>query len=110
MIKHLLKTGDCTRKSDITLRDHFTQLIYVVRYSLYPWSTLASDSEMSHEPVLIIVRFAHEWYEVGLLWFKENSEMPDHYNLCFNWLRYLQGRLIKEPGILVECQCYKMIT
>ena len=103
IFKQILKTGNCTRKSDINyFMWSFIQLIYAVTYSLYPWPTLADilksfwateslrikeepiDFKMSPEPVLIIVRFVHEWYEVGLLWFKENSKVPDHYNLCFN--------------------------
>ena len=38
------ETGDFTRKSKITLHDHFTQSIYVVRHSLYPLSALANTS------------------------------------------------------------------
>ena len=30
--------------------------------------------------------------------------MPDHYNLCFNRLKYLRRKLIKEPDILREYQ------
>ena len=62
------------------------------------------ESEVNPEPFLTNVKFLHEQYKVGLPWLRERSEMPDHYNLCFNPLKYLQRRLIKEPGILEEYQ------
>ena len=48
MIKHFWKTSNFTRKSEITLHDHFTQPIYVVghSYSLYPLFTLANNETM----------------------------------------------------------------
>ena len=58
------------------------------------------DSETSTESFLTNVRFVNERYEVGLPWLRERSEVPAHYNLCFNRLKYLQRRLIKEPDKL----------
>ena len=43
-------------------------------------------------------------YEVGLPWIRSKSDIPDHFNLCYNRLRYLQRRLIKQPEILKEYQ------
>ena len=62
------------------------------------------DSETNTEPFLTNVRFVKERYEVGLPWLRERNEVPTHYNLCFNRLKYLQRRLIKEPDILREYQ------
>ena len=59
---------------------------------------------MNPEPFLTNVKFLHERYEVGLPWLRERSEVSDHYNLCFNQLKFLQRRLIKEPGIHEEHQ------
>ena len=43
-------------------------------------------------------------YEVGLPWIRSKSDVVDHFNLCYNRLKYLWGRLIKQPGILREYQ------
>ena len=48
------------------------------------------ESKMNPEPFLTKVRFLHDRYEVGLPWLRERSEVSDHYNLCFNRLKYLQ--------------------
>ena len=61
--------------------------------------------ESSSELFLSNVRFVEGRYEVGLPWLKEKSEVPQHYNLCFNRLKHLQRRLIKDPSLLKEYQC-----
>ena len=43
-------------------------------------------------------------YEVGLPWIRSKSDILDHFNLCYNRLRYLQRRLIKQSEILKEYQ------
>ena len=63
-----------------------------------------NDSETNPELFLTNVKFAHGRYEVGLPWLRERSEVTDHYNLCFNRLKCLQRRLIKEPDMLMEYQ------
>ena len=50
------------------------------------------------------MRFHNGRHEVGLPWLREKSEAPQHYNLCFNRLKHLQMRLIKDPTLLEEYQ------
>ena len=61
--------------------------------------------ESSSELFLSNVRFHDGRYEVGLPWLREKGEVPQHYNLCFNRLKHLQRRLIKDPNLLKEYQC-----
>ena len=61
-----------------------------------------SNAELCEELFLTSVRFSQWWYEVDLPWLRDTCEVPDHCNLCFNWLKCLQRRLIKEPDILTE--------
>ena len=62
------------------------------------------DNELSEQLFLTSVKFTQGRYEVGLPWLKDKCEVPDHYDLCFNRLKSLQRRLIKEPDILTEYQ------
>ena len=50
------------------------------------------------------IQFNGTRYEVRLPWREDypNNDIPDHYNLCFNHLKYLQQRLLKNPDILYE--------
>ena len=41
---------------------------------------------------------------VGFPWVRNKGDVPDHFNLCYNWLKYLQRQLIKQPKILGEYQ------
>lgn len=45
------------------------------------------------------VRFVQSRYEVEFPWLRSKSDVPNHFNLCFNRLKYLQQRLIKQPEI-----------
>ena len=64
------------------------------------------DTQYYKEPVSFLdgVTFVQGRYEVGLPWIRSKSDIPDHFNLCYNRLRYLQRRLIKQPEILKEYQ------
>ena len=62
-----------------------------------------NEPELKGELFLTNVNFTQGRYEVDLPWLREKCEVPDHYNLCFNRLKYLR-RLIKEPDILREYQ------
>ena len=64
------------------------------------------DAQYCKEPVSFFdgVTFVQGRYEVGLPWIRSKSDIPDHFNLCYNRLRYLQRRLIKQPEILKEYQ------
>jgi len=50
------------------------------------------------------VKFHEGRYEVGLPWLREKDEVPEHYNVCFNRLKHLQRRLIKDANLLKEYQ------
>ena len=41
-------------------------------------------------------------YEVGLPWKEDHPEIPDHYALCLNRLRFLHRKLLKSPELLQE--------
>jgi len=63
-----------------------------------------TDTGLREELFLISVKFTQGRYKVNLPWLRDKSEVPDHYNLCFNRLKTLQRRLAKEPDILIEYQ------
>ena len=50
------------------------------------------------------INFDGARYEVKLPWKEECSgdNVPTHFNLCFNRLKYLQQKLLKKPSILKE--------
>jgi len=64
----------------------------------------SSNLESSSEIFLSSVKFHEGRYEVGLPWLREKDEVSQHYNLCFNRLQHLQGRLIKDPNLLRDYQ------
>jgi len=63
-----------------------------------------TDTGLRAKLFLTNVKFIHGRYQVGLPWLRDKSDVPDHYNLCFNRLKALQRRLVKEPDILIEYQ------
>ena len=63
-------------------------------------------TEESEQPIQFLsdIQFNGIRYEVRLPW-KEgypSSDIPDHFRLCFNRLKYLQLRLLKTPHVLQE--------
>ena len=58
-----------------------------------------SNPELCKE---LCVKLTQGRCEVGLPWLRDKCEVPDHYDLCLNWLRCVQRRLIKEPDILTK--------
>ena len=55
-----------------------------------------NDTQYCKEPVSFLdgVTFVQGRYKVGLPWIRSKSDIPDHFNLCYNRLRYLQRCLI----------------
>ena len=63
-------------------------------------------TEEGERPIQFLpeIQFNGTQYEVRLPW-KEgypSSDIPDHFRLCFNHLKYLQLRLLKTPDVLQE--------
>ena len=55
-------------------------------------------------PFLPEIQFDGIRYEIKLPWKEDylSQDIPDHFHLCFNRLKYLQQRLLKTPNILQE--------
>ena len=60
------------------------------------------ESTVNDQAFLKDVKYEKGHYEVSLLWVKGYSELPCHYNLSFNHLKYLQFQLLKRPELLTE--------
>jgi len=48
------------------------------------------------------LQFNHKRYEVALPWKENHPDIPDHFLLSLNRLRYLQRKLLKSPPLLEE--------
>jgi len=61
------------------------------------------DREQSVQ-FLLEIQFDGARYEVRLPWKEDypSSDIPDHFHLCLNRLKYLQQRLLKTPDVLQE--------
>ena len=61
-----------------------------------------SDSECAGGLFLKDVKFTNNRYEVSLPWNRDRLEVPDHFDLCKNRLKYLQRRLKSRPTVMLE--------
>ena len=68
---------------------------------------IVETSHKSTENFLSHIQFQDGRYEVSLPWQEGHFDLPTHYSLSLNQLRYLQHRLIKDPELLNE---YDRIT
>ena len=69
------------------------------------WNTesigvLEDDPNNATPAFLNQLPFKQIQYEVGLPWKEDHPEIPDHYAICMNHLRYLQHKLLKSPELL----------
>ena len=48
------------------------------------------------------IKYEKGHYEVPLPWIRDCSELPCHYNLSFNRLKYLHSKLLRRPELLKE--------
>ena len=62
------------------------------------------DKDSDEEPSSFLERlqFKRNRYEVTLPWKESHPDIPDHFVLCLNRLRYLQRKLLKSPQLLEE--------
>ena len=71
------------------------------------WNTesigiLEEESDKATPAFLEEMLFKQNRYEVGLPWKEDHPEIPDHYTVCLNRLRFLQRKLLKSPELLHE--------
>ena len=59
------------------------------------------DKDSDEEPSSFLERlqFKRNRYEVTLPWKESHPDIPDHFVLCLNHLRYLQRKLLKSPQL-----------
>ena len=62
----------------------------------------SNDQEAKDVPFLQDIQFEGGRYLVKLPWKDNHPDVPDHFNLCFNRLKYLQQKLLKMPEVLKE--------
>ena len=57
-----------------------------------------NDVQVYEEPLPFLdsVTFVQDRYEIGLPWIRSKSDGVDHFNLCYNHLKYLRRCLIKQ--------------
>lgn len=61
-----------------------------------------SLSEQDEKLFLRNLRYTNTHYEVGLPWIRDVHDLPCHLNLCFNRVKTLQYRLMKDSNVLRE--------
>ena len=61
-----------------------------------------NDQEVKDVPFLQDIQFQGGRYLVKLPWKNDHPDVPDHFNLYFNRLKYLQQKLLKMPDVLKE--------
>ena len=54
------------------------------------------------ETFLRNLRYTDAHYEVGLPWIRDAHDLPCHLNMCFNRVKALQFRLMKDSKVLRE--------
>ena len=64
--------------------------------------TEPSDDESTEDMFLQDIKFVNNRYEVSLPWNRDRLDVPDHFDLCKNRLKYLQRRLKSKPTIMLE--------
>ena len=69
-------------------------------YGTHPESTV----DCSHEDFLPGLQFVDSHYQVNLPWNHDKSDLPTHYQLCYNRLRSLQNKLLHKPALMSEYQ------
>ena len=62
----------------------------------------SNETTENDQAFLKDVKYKEGHYEVSLPWIRDYSELPCHYNLSFNRLKYLQFRLLRRPELLTE--------
>ena len=58
-----------------------------------------SSSEQDEKLFLRNLRYTNTRYEVGLPWVRDPHDLPCHLNMCFNRLKLLQYRLMKDTNV-----------
>jgi len=60
------------------------------------------DGDKKPDTFLEQLQFNCNCYEVALPWKESHPDIPDHFVLSINRLRYLQHKLLKSPQLLRE--------
>ena len=71
------------------------------------WNTesigiLDNEDDKEAPAFLEQIYFKQSQYKVDLPWKEDHPEIPDHYTVCLNRLRFLQRKLLKSPELLRE--------
>ena len=61
-----------------------------------------NESTTDDQTFLRDIKHEEGHYEVSLPWIKDCSELPCHYNISFNSLKYLQLQFLRRPKLLTE--------
>ena len=69
-------------------------------YGTHPESIV----DCTHEDFLPGLQFVDGHYQVNLPWNHDKSDLPTHYQLCYNRLRSLQHKLLRKPALMAEYQ------
>ena len=62
------------------------------------------DEKHEHQLPMFLqtILFNNNQYEVGLPWKEGHPDVPNHFNVCLNHLRFLHRRLLGTPELLKE--------
>ena len=67
----------------------------------------SNETTENDQAFLKDVKYEEGHYEVSLPWIRDCSELPCHYYLSFNRLKYLQFRLLRRPELLTEYNIFR---
>ena len=90
---------------DLLLNDEHDALLNMLQHFWNMESIGILEDPNKQQPMATFLermQFKQAHYEVGLLWKEDHPDIPDHFTVCLNHLRFLQRQLLKSPKLLQE--------